>query len=119
MAIDYGIEILVDSSVAADKKAELVRRVIQLLESETLSLAYATTYSAGSTSVNNNTITVGGASPDLGIRIILDTAVVGTDKAPKILRRVIQGLESETLTIAHAATYAAGDRTYNLTITVT
>ena len=118
MAIDYGIEILVDTSVSADEKAGIVRRVIQLLEIQTLSIAYATTYASGTTSTNQNTITIGGATPDFGIRVIMDSAVIGADTVPSILRKIIQGLEPETLTIAHAASYTVGDRTYNLVITV-
>lgn len=58
MAVNYGIEVLVDAAVSADKKAELVRRLLQVLESQTLSVAYATTYAAGTTSVNQQTLTV-------------------------------------------------------------
>ena len=58
MAVDYAIEVLVDSTVSADKKAEIVRRLLQVLESQTLSVAYAATYAAGTTSVNQQTLTV-------------------------------------------------------------
>ena len=92
---------------------------MQILESLTLTIVYATTYAAGTTSTNQNSITVGGATTDFAIRVIMDSAIVGTDKVPSILRRLIQGLESEVLTIAHAAAYTAGDKTYNLVITVT
>ena len=58
MAINYGIEILIDAAVTADKKAEIVRRIIQVLEYRTLSVAYAATYAAGTTSVNQQILTV-------------------------------------------------------------
>ena len=119
MAVNVGYEVLVDSSVSADAKAGLIRRIIQALEPQTLSLAYATTYATGSDSTNQATITVGGASPDLGVRVIMDSAVVGTGVVAKLLRQLILILESETITIGHAAAYAAGSRTYNVTITVT
>ena len=119
MAINTGYEILVDSSVAADTKANIVKRVITALESRTLSIAYATTYSGGANTTNQATITYGGASANFGIRVILDSNVVGTDTVPELLERLITALKSGTLTIAHAAAYAAGTRTYNLTITVT
>jgi len=119
MAVNVGYEILVDSSVTDDKKAEIVRRIIQVLEPQTLSIAYVTTYAGGSGSTNQASVTVGGASPDLGIRVIMDSAVVGTGVVAKLLRQLIQALESETITISHAVAYAAGSRAYNLTITVT
>lgn len=56
---DYGIEILVDSTVSANKKVELLRKVLQILSTYTLALsALNTTYAAGTTSANQNTITV-------------------------------------------------------------
>ena len=58
MAVNYGIEVLVDSTVSADKKAEITRRLIQVLESQTLSIAYAAAWAAGTTSVNQQTLTV-------------------------------------------------------------
>ena len=119
MGINVGYEVLIDTSVTADKKAELTRRIIQILESQTLSIAYITTYSANADSTNQATIAVGGASPNLGIRIIMDSAVVGTGTVPVLLRQLIQILETETITIAHAAAYAAGTEVYNLVITVT
>jgi hypothetical protein len=119
MAINVGYEILVDASVVADKKAELVRRIIQVLESQTLSLVYATTYAAGSSSTNQATITVGGSSADFGLRVVMDSAVVGTGVVATLLKQLIQILESETITIAHSASYTAGTRTYNIVVTVT
>ena len=53
------------------------------------------------------------------MRVIMDSAVVGADRVPELVRRVIQVLESETLALTNAATYTAGDRTYNLVVTVT
>lgn len=38
MAINVGYEVLVDASVTADKKAELARKIIQILEPQTLRL---------------------------------------------------------------------------------
>jgi len=119
MAVNVGYEVLVDSSVSADKKAEIMRKIIQVLEYRTLSVAYATTYSAGSSSTNQASIAVSGSSPDYGIRVIMDSAVVGTGVVATLLRKLIQAMESETITLSHAASYTAGDRTYNLTVTVT
>lgn len=47
MAVDFGIRVEIDSTVSADKKAELVRRVIQVLEDQTLSIVYAASYLDG------------------------------------------------------------------------
>jgi len=119
MAINVGYEILIDSSVSADDKSKLVGRILQALQPEGLSIAYATTYAAGSGSTNQASIAVGGSSPDLGVRVIMDSAVVGTNKVATILQRLIAILGSETITLSHAAAYAAGTRTYNVTATVT
>lgn len=119
MAINYSIEILIDSSVSGDKTADLQARVLRAIRAETLADVLATTYSAGSSSTNHATITVGGGTAGYGIRIIMDSAVVGTQKLPTILATIINTLRSETITIAHASSYTAGSRTYNHVITVT
>jgi len=119
VATDYGVEILGDSSLSADDKSDIVREVLQSLSIDTLSLVYAATYVAGSTSTNEVTVTVGGTSADFGIRVVLDESAYGTNKLPDLVKRLLQALAARTLTIAHAAAYAAGDRTYNIVITVT
>ena len=120
MAINVGYEILVDSSVAADKWSELIARVLKALSRNTRTTTTpAAAYSAGSTSTNQATITVGGATTGTAIRVVCDSAVVGTDVVPEILRKIVQALEPETLTIAHATSYTAGDRAYNILITLT
>jgi|TARA_Y100000310_G_scaffold345865_1_gene471859 hypothetical protein len=58
-AADYGIEVLIDSTVSASKKASILSRILQVLANFTLVLsALNTSYVAGSTSVNKSTITV-------------------------------------------------------------
>jgi len=47
MATDYGIRILIDSAVSADKKSEIVQRVIQVLQGRTLSLAHNAAFLEG------------------------------------------------------------------------
>ena len=118
MAIDVGYEILIGSAISADKKADLTSRIEQVLQSETLSIAYATTYAAGSDSTNQATIT-NGDTPNFGIRIIMDSAVVGDKVVAALLQRLIAILLTETIALTHAAAYAAGSRAYNLVITVT
>ena len=118
MAINVVYEILIGAAVSDDKKADLTSRVLQVLQTETLSVTYAATYSAGTTSKNEATIT-NGASVDYGIRIIMDSAVVGTKKVADLLQRLIAVLLTETIVLSHAVSYVAGDRAYNVTITVT
>lgn len=48
MAVDYGIRVLIDSTVSDDVKAEIVRKVIQVLEEHTLALTHNASYAAGS-----------------------------------------------------------------------
>lgn len=119
MAINYSIEIQIDSGVSGDKIADLQARVLQALRAETLADVLATTYSAGSNSTNHVTITVGGGTAGYGIRIIMDSAVVGAQKLPTILAIIINTLRSEVITIAHSASYTVGSRTYNHVITIT
>ena len=121
MAVNYGVEVLVDSSVSADKHTDLVRKILHVLQQYTRTTTYAATYAAGTTSKNQETITVGGASPDLGIRVIWDTAVIGTDETLRISPKIRAVTKPETETIAHSSSgaYVAGDRTYNLVITLT
>jgi len=118
MSINTGYEILVGAAVTDDKKADLTSRILQVLQMETLSVAHAAAYSAGTTSKNEASIT-NGASVDYGIRIIMDSAVVGTNKVADILQRLIAVLMTETIVLSHAVSYVAGDRAYNITITVT
>lgn len=119
MAINVGYEVLVGSAVSDDDKAMVLSRVLQILQTKTLALTFATSYSAGTTSKNQATITVGGNSADFGIRIIMDSAVVGTGVVPVLLQHLIRVLSSETITLANNDTYTAGDRAYNVIITVT
>lgn len=119
MATDFGLEILVDSSVSDDDKSNILRRVLQALAQDTLAVAYATTYSAGSSSTNEVSLEVGGTSEDYGIRIVLDESAYGTNDLPKLIRRILQALTPYAVVFIGAASYTAGDRTYNVTITVT
>jgi hypothetical protein len=119
VAVDYGVEILVGATPSDDKKADIVRRVLQSIDAHTLSIVYAASYSAGSSSTNEVTLTVTGGTVDFGIRVLVDESAFGTGKLAPLVRALIQALESESPTISHAAAYASGDRAYNLVITVT
>ena len=124
MAINHGVEILIDDGESDDFKAQALRRILNVLDRHTVALTtLATTYAAGSGSTNLTSISVGDEqaafSADFGIRVIFDTAVIGTDTAPEIERALIQIFERNTISIVHAASYAAGSRTYNAVITCT
>ena len=116
MAITTAYEILIDSS-DADKRTEYVARIMQALVGYIRTTTYSAAYSAGSTSTNQATIQLAGVGAvDDAIRVTMDSAVIGTDEVPEVLRKIIAALAGETLVIAHAAAYAAGDRTYNVNI---
>jgi len=121
MAVDYGIEILIDVTISgvADKYADILQRILRTLASDTLSVTYAASYSAGSGSTNEITITVGGTGTvGFGIRIIVDETAYTPAKMLALELRVLRALSSEATTVAHAAGYTAGDRAYQATITV-
>jgi len=44
---DYGIHVRIDSSVSADVKADIVRKLIQVCEPRSLALAYVASYVEG------------------------------------------------------------------------
>lgn len=116
MAITHAYEILIDNT-DQDKRAEYVTRTLQALIGYTRTVTYAATYAAGSTSVNQASIQlVGVGAVDVGIRVTMDSAVVGTDEVPEILRKIIAALAGEVLLITYAASYVLGDRTYNVNI---
>lgn len=118
MAVDTGYEILVGSSVSADKHASILTSILQVVSSRTRSITYAATYSAGTTSVNQATISIG-TTVDLGIRLIMDSAVVGTAYVASLLGSLITVLSNEGVTLTNGASYVAGNRAYNVTVTLT
>lgn len=119
MAINRAYEIVVDSSVSDDKKAEIQAKIVRALAYRTRSIAYAASYSAGSSSESQISIEIGGASEDFGIRVIFDSAVVGAGVVGDILETMLRELRSETRVFVFDNTYTAGDRAYNLVITLT
>jgi len=118
MAIDTGYEILVGSSISADKHAAIVATVLQIIPPKSRSLVYVATYSAGSTSVNQATLSIG-TTVDLGIRLLMDSAVVGVAYVASLLSNLLAALAGEGVTLTNAASYTAGDRAYNLKVTIT
>jgi len=124
MAVNHGVEILVDDGETDNFKTNVLRRIIRALSGYTLvPTTLATSYSAGSSSTNEMTLSVGDEqdafTADFAVRLIFDTAVVGTDIVPEIERVLIQAFEKDTISITHTAAYTAGDRTYNMVLTVT
>lgn len=122
MAIDYGIEILIDDGESDDFKAQALRRILNVLDRHTVALTtLATTYVTGANDVNFTTISVGDEQPitaDFGIQILFEIATVGADIVPEIERALIQIFERDTISISHAAAYTDGTRVYNAQITV-
>jgi len=58
MAVDFAIRIKIDSTVPADKRATLVRKVIQCLETQNLSIAYNVEYVEGTGTKNQVEVTI-------------------------------------------------------------
>ena len=116
MAVDFAVEILVDSGQTENKNTEILDTVLTALSRYTSKVVtYAAAYSAGSTSRNAVSIAVGGASPDYGTRVTLDKAVI-TDYAA-VLALLLNAVGRETITLAGEATaYTAGDRAYEASI---
>lgn len=117
MAVNTGYEVLIGTDISADKKAEITSRVLQVIQPKTLSIVYAATYAAGTGSTNQATIAIG-TTTDFGIRLIMDSAVVGATYVAELLGYLIAILVSETITLSHAAAYAVGSRVYNITVTI-
>lgn len=120
MAANEGILIQLDiSEITADVIATVVRRVIQVLEYKTLTLAHNASYSLG-TSTNEVTASVGAGgtvTADYGIRVQMDSTL-SDDAKSEILRKVLQVLEPHTVALTHAASYAAGNGTFQVEIDV-
>ena len=117
MATDKGYEILVGSSISADKHASILATVLRVIPPKTRTVTFNTTYAAGTTSVNQATIAIG-TTVDLAIRVTMDSAVVGTEYVANVLSNLIKALKAEGITLTYGSTYTAGDRTYNLNIVV-
>jgi len=108
MAVDYGIRVVMDESeITADKVPEILRKVIQATETRTLTATFANAYAAG-TRTYNVTINVGNIiGADVAFEILVDGAVSDDNKSV-LLRRILNGIEAESLAITYATTYAAG-----------
>ena len=118
MAIDYGIGIIGKSSLSEKERASIVRQVIQILEPQIASIVYETTFASTADSYDQTNIMVGTGTMNFGIRVIMDSAVVGADKVPSIERRLIQTLEGGISLITHEQSYVLGTEVYNLVITL-
>ncbi len=118
MATDTGYEILVGSSISADKHAAILASVLGIVPPKTRTVTFAQTYAAGTTSVNQATLSIG-TTVDLGIRLVMDSAVVGAAYVASLLAALLGVMAPEGVTLTNAASYTAGNRTYNVTITIT
>ena len=117
MAVDIGYEILIDSAQTENKNTQILDLVLSALSRYTKTVTYAASYSAGTTSKNAVTIQVGASftTPDYGIRVTMDSAVI-TDYAA-VLKLLLGVVQRETVTLAANATlYTAGDRAYEASI---
>lgn len=120
----YGMEILLDSSLGKAEKLEIEGRVCGVCRaymdpSFTNDLSHNAEYSAGSSSVRQVTISVGGSSPDFGIdiRASSSTADDFTDKDwYSLVAKIKAALSDKSLTLTNAASYTEGDRAYNTII---
>ena len=124
MATDFAIRVRMDEAgsggVPSDQVPEVVRKVLQVVESETLAITHAASYAVGTRTYNVvvdvNTIT----AADYGIEILVDSTVTASKKAT-LLRKILQVLSAYTLALsALNTTYAAGTGSTNQnTVTVT
>ncbi len=117
MATDKGYEILVGSSISADKHASILATILRVIPPKARTVTFNTTYAAGTTSVNQATIAIG-TTVDLAIRVTMDSAVVGTEYVARLLSNLIKALNPEGITLTYGAGYTAGNRTYNVTIAI-
>ena len=120
MATDRAIRVRMDiSNLASSKPMELVRRVLQVLETETVVITHdQATYVAGS-QVYNELISVGTiSSADYGIAILVNAAVTA-DKWATIKLRVSMTLDSESITNVTGVYSANADSKNQITLTVT
>ena len=110
----YGFAVDVYNSKTADEWADILRRVLQALDSNTV-IVTTGTWSAGTTSVNTTLLTIGTGTIGWAVRVtVVDTLVA---EIPRILRRILQALDSNSPIITFG-TYAAGDRVYNALVAV-
>ena len=115
MATDFAIRIKFDvSELAANKPSQLVRRVLQTMEIETIVITHIASYAAGSR-VYNHDIRVGADSTtDYGIGIDVDATVTDAKKAV-MLKRITQALLGETFLVI-TGVYSDGSGSNNQTI---
>ena len=122
MAINVGFSILVASAVSARTKSNILKRVLAALQDRTITTTYNATYAFNADSRNLMQIEVGGTSEDYGIRIVMDSAVVGTTTYALILSRLLSAVQDQTLTLiapANGSLYTAGTSVDNVILTIT
>ena len=118
MAVDTGFDIRIDTD-NEDDRTRIVLQVLQALAKYTRTTTYNATYSAG-TDANQTIIkVVATGTVNVSIRVHFDSAVVGADEVPEILRKILQALSAETLDITHGGTYTAGNGDSNVDVVLT
>jgi len=128
MATNYGVEVTIDSSVSASDFCRILDALLRGLVNApktggatiTCTATFAAAYAAGTTSKNQTSYTFGGASADRAIRVVWDTAVIGTDETPIINSLIERLVRWGTITVSHSSTgaYVLGDRAYQVTLTL-
>ena len=119
MATDFAIRIRWDvSELAANKTMQIVRRVLQTMETETVVLTHIASYGAG-TRVYNHDIAVGtNSSTDYGIGIDVDSTVSDARKN-RMLKRITQALLGESFVVTTGVYSAGGSSNNQQILTVT
>ena len=120
MATDRAIRVRMDvSNLASNKPMQIVRRVLQVLETETVVItADQAAYVAGA-QVYNELITIGTTgTPDYGIAILVDSGVTA-DRWATIKLRVSMTLDSESITNTTGVYSANANSKNQIVLTVT
>lgn len=121
MAVDASVSIRMDvSEITADKIAGVLRRVLQVLEHRTLSLAHNASHSLGTT-VDNVILTTGAGGTvtvDYTIQVGFDSTL-SDDLKTELTRRIMQVLEAEVVAATYNASFTSGNGTFQVEITVT
>ena len=58
MAIDFEVAVAIASGVSDDRKAEIMRKILEVLESETINAVAPETFAAGSGHVSSLKLTI-------------------------------------------------------------
>tara|TARA_Y100000310_G_C20282277_1_gene623165 strand:+ start:148 stop:516 length:369 start_codon:yes stop_codon:yes gene_type:complete len=122
MAVDFDIRILLDEDgsggVTTDQTPEIVRKIYQVMEPETIVATHAASYSAGdrtsALTLDVETVT----SADYSIIIDMDSTV-SDDRKVTILRKILQVLSGYNLKLTLATFSLGSTDTHQHRLTIT